>query len=471
MYRFRSVENLLEKFHELENQEIYFAPPEELNDPMEGFLDIYWRGDKIVWEKLLQHYIRCLSQVYTLALLLGDSKKIELQDIPLVNWPTGARMDQDVVNNIQNSFFKEKTIQDLPDALAKRTNPVRRMELLSYLYFIHSFAVNAVSTEFLKKQFISHPLSDTNLQNITNGLKKHGNPIQLINQMEHNNEGIPKMAELLYRIVGSMIDESILKAKFNINSIAASNHFFLLVEFPKHFISRMEMLMYPNWYSASFLKNCDNSAVWGHYGEQHKGVCLIFKDKIVDGNYELNLNKEYGWNNAGAQIGMRPQKFIKVEYDSKHVEIDFFRSLGRAPIHVLNQQWYRDSAGNISICAQHLTGKSDEWREKYWGNFYRGVSIKLKEWDYEEEYRLVLDDNFVTYNEHNKRKLQYDFADLEGIIFGIKTSDEAKMQIIKIIEEKCKRAKRTGFDFYQAYYDINLGKIQKQKMSQLKFNV
>ncbi len=36
-YRFRSTNALLDGWQELEKQEIYFAPPDDLNDPMEGF--------------------------------------------------------------------------------------------------------------------------------------------------------------------------------------------------------------------------------------------------------------------------------------------------------------------------------------------------------------------------------------------------------------------------------------------------
>jgi len=35
-YRFRSIDSLF-NFRELETQTIYFAPPQELNDPMEGY--------------------------------------------------------------------------------------------------------------------------------------------------------------------------------------------------------------------------------------------------------------------------------------------------------------------------------------------------------------------------------------------------------------------------------------------------
>lgn len=48
MYRFRSLENLIAKYQELEKQEIYFASLSELNDPLEGHLILYWEGDEII---------------------------------------------------------------------------------------------------------------------------------------------------------------------------------------------------------------------------------------------------------------------------------------------------------------------------------------------------------------------------------------------------------------------------------------
>ena len=66
-FRFRSADALLEKYQELERQTIYFATPEELNDPMEGFRDIVWKGDKIVWTNFFKHYVFCLHLSYFLA--------------------------------------------------------------------------------------------------------------------------------------------------------------------------------------------------------------------------------------------------------------------------------------------------------------------------------------------------------------------------------------------------------------------
>jgi hypothetical protein len=53
LYRFRSIKNLLDR-DELENQEIFLAHPDAMNDPTEGIKDVFWQGDKIVWGNLFK---------------------------------------------------------------------------------------------------------------------------------------------------------------------------------------------------------------------------------------------------------------------------------------------------------------------------------------------------------------------------------------------------------------------------------
>jgi hypothetical protein len=59
--RFRSVEKLLNsQTKELKNQELFLSKSIKLNDPMEGFSSLYWKGDEILWKNLINHYILCL---------------------------------------------------------------------------------------------------------------------------------------------------------------------------------------------------------------------------------------------------------------------------------------------------------------------------------------------------------------------------------------------------------------------------
>jgi hypothetical protein len=50
---------------------------------MEGFRDIYWNGDIIVWRNLFKHYLLCLEKVCSLLLISGEKHTISIQDIPI----------------------------------------------------------------------------------------------------------------------------------------------------------------------------------------------------------------------------------------------------------------------------------------------------------------------------------------------------------------------------------------------------
>ena len=78
LYRFRSIEYLLRKYNELENQSIYFASPEELNDPLEGVRNIFWQGDKIVWCNFFKQYIYCLFRSIINLKICGNVEEFEL---------------------------------------------------------------------------------------------------------------------------------------------------------------------------------------------------------------------------------------------------------------------------------------------------------------------------------------------------------------------------------------------------------
>lgn len=61
LYRFRSMKYLLGEYNELEKEEIYFASLNELNDPLEGMLQIIWDGDEISWKGLINNYLFIMS--------------------------------------------------------------------------------------------------------------------------------------------------------------------------------------------------------------------------------------------------------------------------------------------------------------------------------------------------------------------------------------------------------------------------
>lgn len=79
----------------------------------------------------------------------------------------------------------------------------------------------------------------------------------------------------------------------------------------------------------------------------------------------------------------------------------------------------------------------------------------MKEWAYEEEYRLIIDNTFVKREKTVERNLSYNPKALKGIIFGIRTSEYDRKRIIDII----KKSSYSSVIFYQTEYDEEIQKI------------
>ena len=218
------------------------------------------------------------------------------------------------------------------------------------------------------------------------------------------------------------------------------------------------------------MKDCQNSSVWGHYGDRHKGVCLISETEVTDKGNNLTLNAIIGYDGDGERRRERwgpvPRPFYEINYQDKTGEIDFFRSIGWLPPPALMDSWYSDQNGNLSECAAHIgpAGDEDSWRKGYWDNFYRDITVKTKDWAYEQEIRLILTSMLSNMADKRQRTLTYDFNSLKGIIFGINTPDLDKLKIIEIIERKCRENNRAEFNFYQAYYSPESGDIRKREI-------
>lgn len=73
LYRFRSDPEFT--LDELEKNYFYFSLPNELNDPMEGFINLYWEGDKILWKNFLKHYLLFINKYNYKYLYIARSYK------------------------------------------------------------------------------------------------------------------------------------------------------------------------------------------------------------------------------------------------------------------------------------------------------------------------------------------------------------------------------------------------------------
>ena len=73
LYHYRSISSAL---LEIENGTFHFASKEELNDPLEGFVRVFWQGDKMAWEGLFRHYIYSVARALKLYILKADDETL-----------------------------------------------------------------------------------------------------------------------------------------------------------------------------------------------------------------------------------------------------------------------------------------------------------------------------------------------------------------------------------------------------------
>ena len=129
VYRYRSAEAVLGKvYEELEKQEIYFSRTDELNDPMEGFKDLFWKGDEIVWRALLKHY----------AFVTGpNSTKHSWRNLSSGRPRACLPLSEKSPAPTSNIFSRQLAIKAFLAAVVSRECPVRRNELAGYLRALH----------------------------------------------------------------------------------------------------------------------------------------------------------------------------------------------------------------------------------------------------------------------------------------------------------------------------------------------
>src|ERR1017187_3345841 len=390
IYRFRPTDALLEGFQELEKQEIYFASPKELNDPLEGFKDVFWRGDEILWSNLVRHYLLCLMHAVIVAMLCEPDRAFD-QDWDLVfraGAPSPSPAQRSLHRRICEIFFCEQDATRIPALLAVRNSPIRRSELIVHLTALRFRALNAVLTGMEEWNLMpSRPADDPIRIASARALLCR---VEALNQLEQRHPDRPDISELTCARDKLVVDQQNLI--FDYNGIPPNGPALraVVAEFPSRYVGQLDQLLYNDWYTVSFVDCATNDAViWGTYGDGHNGVCLKFRaHSNTGGKPFINLRRITGWRsdkNGSAPIyGDVAHEFSTVEYAEKFVEIDFFRSLGRVNMPVL-QSWYRDPDGNASPFVADILAGSEAWRQRYWEGFERAITTKLEDWSREGE--------------------------------------------------------------------------------------
>jgi Protein of unknown function (DUF2971) len=470
IYRFRSTPAVLNGFRELEKQEIYFAPPKQLNDPLEGYKDLFWKGDVIAWKNFLRHYVLCLMQAILRTLEHGDEYQVTDDTL------SAGMIDDDLQPEIRKLYdamcekmFSDAELSPLPGLLADRISPIRRKELLTLLWPLH-FKLFKLVCAILQPESPVHPI-DAMFRERPDRPLRLKESFAALNEMDTKHQAKPELLEAMTEKFFSVIKQTKFILDYNGMSHKHGPAWEVIAStFPEVYLNSLESLSYGDWYTACFVAEPTQAAMWSIYGDSHRGVCLKFKTTAIlpSGTDGLALNRANAIDGAGnLRYEYSPQPFQEVRYADRYIEIDFFRSLGT----LIPRQlafWFRGSNGAMRTGTDLVYG-TGEWRKQYWESFHMSVTTKLKDWQHEREYRITLQSGLVDLSIPSERTLRYRFADLQGIVFGMKTTTEDKAAIARIIQAKCKETGRTSFEFLQAYYSRVSGRIATIPWDLVKF--
>lgn len=435
IYRYRKIESALA---EIENGTFYFASRDELNDPIEGYVKLCFQGDRFAWEGLLRNYICSLFISIERFLVISpimdyENKSIEkilknLRSTTVIvdihrfdNVPIGKKL-----KNVATTFLNDNSVQKLVEIYGNRNEKSSSKELQLILRAVHYTAFNICLRHFKSNGLL------LNVPKIPSSSAFPFESIQSISQDELKlsinlaedtcNDFMEEMYFVTKLRQDNIVTEEQITSEHKQNMTWAT----IMVNFPKIYVAQLQDVIYPDAYIVCFSETPTNSAMWGNYAQNHQGICFIYETQEINGKNYLPVN-------------YKKMEVRRVIYDDDIIERDFFTTFGRLTMYSFSE----DKVGS--------------WREKYWQDYIDKFHRKNTAWAHEKEYRILLREKLYQHTQQENRFLKYDSNSLKGVIFGINTSVDDKLEIIraiKIVSDKCKNVK-----FFQAEYEENTQKI------------
>lgn len=408
MYRYRPINSILGKYKELENQEIYFASMEELNDPMEGLISPFYKGDLILWKGMLRFYF---SKVFV--------------DYIDRNYP-GRYVEEEFATDILNLLLEKEIIKTVVDQLSKAMVHYKNDQIVflfqyvlhPYIYWFIGFNLDnyfCASSDSIDMMRDMYEKARVAAEDIVNGMGCHA----FIRPQDTKN-AVEKMIIKIHEYIKSQWQNFYFDEKLKENLTGSLYHS------SQQILRDFDRCIRPQFRIASFSVSNNNAALWGNYTNAQKGVCLGFNLITNKEKQTMKFMNNY----------KRDLHFHKVDYKD---DLNDF-----------------DTAFNIlGIMEEGMKSTLDHF--KYKSPYLQ----KLKEWSYEEEYRLLIPDMG---KEH--AKVCYDFSALESITFGVNTSFEERAEVIDIVRNKAnKQENRKKIKFYE--FDFDLPNSLKQPFYEL----
>ena len=305
IYRFRSINQLI-KYKELEDFYCFFSDVKNFNDPMEGHFELEWHGDSILWRNFLKHYVMCLGDFYLQASFIKGNCKMSADfiDVDIYDKSLLTSLYTDLLNRTINKLFKNSKIRQVFNVFNSWI--LDKNALLYYLEIMQPIILEEIMNQFEKIKILPNPT----IHYPTN----YG--IIVPKQQKGTKISIPE--EVRIELLSKR-----LEFRYNLKDEERANLDLLIMfytEYPSMYLNRLIDIVKPNAYMTCFSKTYFNSAMWGHYADNHKGVCLVFDHSLINSFKENNSDVEGFYETQYSSKIIYLNFFLLIRYDDDHLD-------------------------------------------------------------------------------------------------------------------------------------------------------
>ena len=341
IYRFRPMKYLIgdggdNDYRELEKQELALSSPRYFNDPLEGYQDVFWEGDEVLWENLLRHYLLNLHQAAIACGISDDEETLDEYAIEpkLTRGDLSTDERRQQFDSICQLFFEEKGFESVPSSLASLPEPLRRNNLKQILSVIHRSALESVLERMRASGMIPEGWPEVTNSGGSETVEELLDAISAA--MADEDQGLlESVASVVGPLESHMYLQQVVQTGVEQFELQHKKYHLLYHSFPDQYIREItNSLIHTNWHTLCFAKECASPPMWATYADEHRGAALMFRaDRQTDESWgEITVNGRTGWKGSEPIFGEITASLHAVDYESPPPEVDFFRFLGTLPL-------------------------------------------------------------------------------------------------------------------------------------------
>lgn len=419
IYRYRSFKTAI---LELDSGILRAVSIEKNNDPTDGYFELNFNGDNVLWNNFFKNYIKALYLFWTETIIMGDDPKfaskvkirvsnqyfLEAENFPL----------SEPIETIFKEFSEMELYKNLVIYLLEKD--ISENNITVILFFLHELII----------EILCNVLEKNGQGELNNHLKcdKKSNPqlsndfIKYIEALDENNK---KEIDIISSIFNNQYKALLSKNKLFLDKAQGEYIKNILNTknlFPLLYLEELKKSLFPNIYVTSFTTNPGNMCMWAHYTTNHEGICF---------EYEIDFEEK---------------NLKKINYNKMPNKINFFEHLGRYNMKHLLSNWLTFNGESSSIASNY---SDDNFPKKYWELIETLALSKGENWSYEDEYRIWRDD-FLNPTEAGYVEIpELHFNKLTGVIFGKNITLENRNKIIEKLQEKINSEELNEIVLYQ----------------------